>query len=168
MVPHYVVASCHKERPDWRHRTGSMFNIILLLIYFPLRSKVAVRNSLRVSDFPLPVDSLNAPCITIPGRDEQNDAAIHFSWRSLREVCQSICSTESDGSRCGSLKASLALCVCKISMLCSSTDMESGGFVIETQHEGSALTSLDNSHHVVWWNPCYCCYEQKELPYGEN
>lgn len=43
---------------------GSMLNIILPLIYFPLRNKVTVGNS--VSDFPLPVDSLNAPSITIP------------------------------------------------------------------------------------------------------
>ncbi len=111
MVLQYVVVSCHKERPDWRHSTGSMFNIILLLIYFPLRSKVAVRNSLCMSDFPPPVDSLNAPSITMPGQPEKNSTAVHFSWRSLREVCKSICLTESDGSHCGSLKASPVLCV---------------------------------------------------------
>lgn len=64
--------------------TRSMFNNIFLLIYFPLTSKVAVRNILCMSDyFPLPVESLNAPRITIPGQDEADNTDIHFSWRSL-------------------------------------------------------------------------------------
>lgn len=110
----YIMLLCHKERPDWRHNARSMFIIILLLINFPLRSKVAVRNSLCMRDFPLPVDSLNAPSITNPGQDEWNNTAIHFSHRSLQEVCQSIYWTESDGGHCGSVKAGLCfVCVCE-------------------------------------------------------
>ena len=78
---HYVVISCYKERQDRRRDTGSMFNIILLLMCFPQRRKVTVRNTLCLRDFPLPVDSLNAPT-TMPRQAERNNTDIHFSWRS--------------------------------------------------------------------------------------
>lgn len=61
MTLYYVLVLCYTEKTNWKLRTGSMFSITHLLIYFPLKSKVAVRNSLFRSDFPLFVNSLNAP-----------------------------------------------------------------------------------------------------------
>lgn len=83
------------------------------LTYFPLRSKVAVRNSLFMSDFALPVNSLNAPSIPLAGQVEHSYAAHHFSRRSL-QVGRSICLTESYGNNSFSLKANAVhwVCVC--------------------------------------------------------
>lgn len=104
----YVISS-HKERPDSRQSTGSMFNIILPLTCFPLRNKAAVRNRLFMSDFLPPVNSLNAPSIPVAGQVEHGNTASHFSWRALPEVCRSICLTESYGNHCSTLKANTVL-----------------------------------------------------------
>lgn len=81
------------------------------LTYFPLRSKVAVRNSLFMSDFAPPVNSLNAPSIPLAGQVEHSYAAHRFSRRSL-QVGRSICLTESYGNNSFSLKANAVHCVC--------------------------------------------------------
>lgn len=77
---YYIILSypVTKEKPGWRHGTGSMSNIVPLLMYFPLRSKVAVRNCLCMNDFPLPVDSLNAPSVTMAGLGESEQHSHPF------------------------------------------------------------------------------------------